>query len=101
MQSLSGERERIVQLITDYFRTTEVRRVSLFGSFVRSELDPPNDIDILMEVDHPVGYLRIVEYKQGLEALIHRKVDLFTLSGISPKIIPYIKNELVMIYESP
>jgi hypothetical protein len=94
-----NEREKIIQQIQDYFAGTGVRRVSLFGSFARDEFYPTSDVDLLMEVDEPIGYLKIIEYKLGLEESLHRKVDLLTPEGISPKIRQYIQKELKLIYE--
>ena len=99
MQPLMNEREKIIQQIQDYFTDTAVRRVSLFGSLARNEFDSTSDVDLLMEVDEPIGYLKIIEYKLALEEFLHRKVDLLTPEGISPKIRPYIQKELKLIYE--
>jgi predicted nucleotidyltransferase len=95
-----NEREKIIQQIQTYFAGTGVRRVSLFGSFARNEFDPRSDVDLLMEVDEPIGYLKIIEYKLALEKFLQRKVDLLTPEGISPKIRPYIQKELKLIYEN-
>lgn len=95
-----NEREQIIQQIQDYFANTAVRRVSLFGSFARNDFDSGSDVDLLMEVDEPIGYLKIIEYKLALEKFLHRNVDLLTPEGISPKIRLYIQKELQLIYEN-
>jgi len=89
-----NDRENIIQQIKVYFAKTDVRRISLFGSFARNESTAMSDVDLLMEVDEPIGYLKIIEYKLALE-------DLLTLEGISLKIRPYIQKELQLIYERP
>ncbi|HRV92272.1 MAG TPA: nucleotidyltransferase domain-containing protein [Anaerolineae bacterium] len=50
-----NEREKIIQQIRDYFAGTDVRRVFLFGSMARNEFNPVSDVDLLMEVDAPIG----------------------------------------------
>lgn len=95
-----NEREKIIQQIQEFFAETEVRRVSLFGSLARNKFDPASDVDLLLEVDEPIGYLKIIEYKLALEKFLHRKVDLLTPEGISPRIRPYIQKELKLIYEN-
>jgi len=95
-----SEREKIIQQIRDYFAHTNVRRVSLFGSCARDEINAVSDVDLLMEVDEPIGYLKIIEYKLALEKSLNRKVDLLTPEGISPKIRPFIQKELKLIYEN-
>ena len=95
-----NERQQIIQQIQTYFAGKQVRRVSLFGSFARNEFDAVSDVDLLLEVDEPIGYLKIIEYKLALEEALQRKVDLLTPAGISPKIRPYIQKELQLIYEN-
>ena len=97
---LASEREKIIQQIQTYFTGTGVRRVSLFGSLGRNEFTPGSDIDLLLEVDEPIGYLKIIEYKLALEDLLQRDVDLLTPASISPRIRPYIQKELTLIYEN-
>ena len=97
---LASEREKIIQQIQTYFAGTGVRRVSLFGSFGRNEFKSGSDVDLLLEVDEPIGYLKIIEYKLALEELLQRNVDLLTPAAISPRIRPYIQKELTLIYEN-
>ncbi len=97
---LATERETIIQQIQTYFAGTGIRRVSMFGSLGRNELTPDSDVDLLLEVDEPIGYLKIIEYKLALEDLLQRKVDLLTPASISPRIRPYIQKELTLVYEN-
>lgn len=101
VSSIVDERNKIIHQIQHYFANTNVRRVSLFGSFARNDANSTSDIDLLMEVDEPIGYLKIIEHKLQLEETLKRKVDLLTPKGISPKIYPYIQQELKLIYENP
>ena len=52
---ISGGNHKIIQQIHDYFAETDVRRVSLFGSLARDAFTPASDVDLLMEVDAPIG----------------------------------------------
>lgn len=100
MQTVN-EKEKIIQQIQTYFSSTTVRRVSLFGSLARNEFKAGSDVDLLVEVDEPIGYLKIIEYKLALETCLHRNVDLLTPQGISPRIWPYVQKEMKLIYENP
>jgi predicted nucleotidyltransferase len=73
----------------------------MFGSFARDDSGSGSDVDLLMELDEPIGYLKIIEFKQGLEKRLGKNVDLLTPDGISPKIRPFIDKDLVLIYENP
>ncbi len=99
MKPSKDDKEAIIKIIRDYFANTEVKKVYLFGSFARDESLPLSDIDLLMELEKPIGYLRIIEHKQELEKILFRKIDLLTSGAISPKIYPHIKKDLKLIYE--
>jgi predicted nucleotidyltransferase len=73
-------------------RRFHVRRLDLFGSAARGGFDPEHsDVDFIVEFDrgpsqHPFdAYFGL---KEGLEALLGRKVDLVELSAVRN---PYLK----------
>jgi predicted nucleotidyltransferase len=61
-------------------RRYAVRRLRLFGSAVRGELDPQrSDLDFLVEFDAPTGMNRFDQFfglREDLTALFGRRVDL-------------------------
>jgi len=67
-----------------------VKRIGLFGSFIRGEQKKNSDIDFLVEFKNPDfdDFMDLVFY---LEDLFGRKVELITNGSISPYIQPYIK----------
>ena len=75
-----------------------VKRLGVFGSFVRGEQKDVSDVDILVEFEKKKksykNYLALSDY---LEEMFDRKVDLVTLESLSPYIGPYIKNEVVYV----
>ncbi len=58
-----------------------VKKIGLFGSYVKEEFDETSDIDLVVEFDKPIGFkfMRLAEY---LESRLGRKVDILTLDGI-------------------
>ena len=70
-----------------------VKKIGLFGSFVRDEASPESDIDLLVDFEEKT-FDNYIELSFELEKLFKRKVDLLTEKGISPYILPYIKNEV-------
>jgi len=72
-----------------------VKRLGVFGSFVRGEQDEKSDIDVLVEFDKDKknykNYMAINDY---LEDLFDRKVDVVTKESLSRYIGPYIKKEV-------
>ena len=75
-------------------RRFAVRRIGLFGSFVRGEETKESDIDILVEFEDPTfrNFMNLAFY---LEDIFSRRVDLLTPEGISHRISPYVEKEVV------
>jgi predicted nucleotidyltransferase len=61
-----------------------VKRIGIFGSFTRHENTALSDVDILVELDRPVGW-EIVDLHQYLERLLDMKVDLVTKGAVIRK----------------
>ena len=79
-------KDTIIKLIADYFKTQPVLKAYLFGSFSRGEETESSDIDILIVLDESqhIG-LKFFGMYEDLKDLLGRKVDLVTersLSGI-------------------
>ncbi len=74
-----------------------VRRASLFGSFVRGEMREDSDVDILVEIDEEISLLDFVGIKLEIEEALGRKVDLVEYSTIKPLLRERILSELVEI----
>ncbi len=71
-----------------------VRRIGLFGSFVRGEEKETSDVDILVEFEEPT-FRNFMNLAFFLEDLFGRRVDLLTPEGISHRIRPYVEREVV------
>jgi predicted nucleotidyltransferase len=73
-------------------RRFHVRRLDLFGSAARGDFDPQHsDFDFIVELDRSAPQHPFDAYfglKEGLEALLGRKVDLVELSAVRN---PYLK----------
>ncbi len=89
---------QIVPILKPY-----VRRISVFGSYVRGEETPESDIDILVQLksadQRPRLGLKFFGLQNDLGKLIGREVDLVTEEGLSPYIRPYVEREKVILYE--
>jgi predicted nucleotidyltransferase len=61
-----------------------VRRLAVFGSAARGDFDPArSDIDLLVEfAAEEDNFARVVDFKEALEALLARRVDLVDRKAI-------------------
>ena len=74
--------------IADFCRRNHIRRLSLFGSVLRSDFRPDSDIDVLVEFEpgHVPG-LRFIRMQEELSSLFGgRAVDLVTPKFLNPRI---------------
>ena len=73
-----------------------VRRIGIFGSCAREEHTPLSDVDVLVELERPMGW-EIVDLHRYLEELLRVKVDLVTEGALrrKPLLRRYILEDLV------
>src|SRR4030042_501246 len=71
----------------------KVKRIGLFGSYVRGEQKKRSDIDFLVEFEEPNfdNFMDLIFY---LEDLFRKKVELITNGSLSPYIEPYVEKEV-------
>lgn len=75
-------------------RRRGVRRLALFGSFVRDEARPDSDVDLYVEfVPGQKSFDRFMRLADELEGLLGRAVELVTPEALSPFIGPHILAE--------
>jgi predicted nucleotidyltransferase len=91
-------KERVVALLQDHqdrIRQFGVKRLGLFGSFVRQQQDAESDVDILVEFEpERKTFDAFMQLAAFLEALFERHVELVTPESLSPYIGPHILREI-------
>lgn len=72
-----------------------VRRIGLFGSFVRGEQHPDSDIDLLIEFEPGrKTFDSFMELAFFLEEVLQHKIELVTVESLSPYLGPHILKEV-------
>lgn len=74
-----------------------VKRAGLFGSLVRGEMQRKSDVDVLIQLEKPIGLFNFVGLKLELEDKLGRKVDLVEYDAIKPLLKERILKEEVRI----
>ncbi len=73
-----------------------VKKLYIFGSYVRGEQTPESDIDILVEFEKgKKTFDNYMDLKFYLEDLFGKKVDLIIKEAVKPKLRKYIYSEAV------
>lgn len=70
-------------------RRHHIRRLSLFGSVLRSDFRPDSDVDVLVEFEpgNEPGYLALYQIETELKELLGgRSVDLVTQQSLNPRL---------------
>ncbi|RME43156.1 MAG: nucleotidyltransferase [Caldilineae bacterium] len=77
------------------FHKLGVKRLGLFGSFVRGEERADSDIDILVEFEPgQKTFDNFIQLAFLLEQLLERRVELVTPESLSPYLRMYILHEI-------
>jgi uncharacterized protein len=71
-----------------------VDKIGFFGSYVRDEQVEKSDIDILVEFEKPVGFIKFMRLEKYLSDLLGVKVDLVTRRALKPHMGKKILQEL-------
>jgi predicted nucleotidyltransferase len=70
-----------------------VKRIGVFGSFARGEAKPDSDIDILVELEKPIGW-KFFMIEPFLQKSLGRKIDLVTEKAIRKEMKSQILSEV-------
>ena len=68
-----------------------VKKIGIFGSFAKKLAGEQSDIDILVEIERPMGLIRFMQIERYLTELLGRTVDLLTFESIKP----YMKDDIL------
>ena len=68
-----------------------VKETGIFGSYVRGAQSDISDVDILIELEKPIAFVRFMKLEKNISALLGIKVDLVTKKALKP----YIGREIL------
>jgi predicted nucleotidyltransferase len=84
MKTLEQIQARLQSRWEILYQAYRVRRIGVFGSSARGDNTPLSDVDILVELEGPVGW-EIVDLHRYLEDLLGVRVDLVTQGAVVRK----------------
>ena len=97
---MTMNKDTIIKLIAEYFKTQPVLKAYLFGSFSRGDETDSSDIDILIVLDDSqhVG-LKFFGMYEDLKDMLGRNVDLVTERSLAPFARESVDRDKILIYE--
>ncbi len=80
----------------DELQARGVKSLALFGSVARGEADQSSDVDVMVELNRPIGLFGLSDLKHMIELMLGvEKVDLITREGIHPALKDVILREAI------
>lgn len=76
---------------------TRYERLAVFGSVARGEARIDSDIDLLIEAPEGTSSFEFVRFKQLIERVLGREVDLIENGGLKPGLDDDIRQEAVLL----
>jgi predicted nucleotidyltransferase len=105
MNTVIQTKQDLLRILTDHraqIKALGVRRLGLFGSFVRDTPHETSDVDLLVEFESgQKTFDHFMRLSFLLEDLLQRRVELVTPAGLSPYIRPYILQEVEYVAFPP
>ena len=81
---------RLKELKPTLYKDFSVKKIGLFGSFLDNSFTEDSDIDILVELEKPIGW-KFFSMEIYLEKVFGRKIDLVTKNALKEQ----IKNKIL------
>ncbi len=85
--------EKLRELKPILYEEYAVKEIGVFGSFITDEANTDSDIDILVELDKPIGW-KYFTLEMYLEKIFGRKIDLVTKNALKEQIREGILNQV-------
>ena len=90
--------EEITKKITPILQQFDVEYAGIFGSVARGEETETSDVDLMVCLRRPVGFVKLNTLSENLEKILAKKVDLVEEEAVNKYLKPYIDKDLVQIY---
>jgi hypothetical protein len=91
--------QEIENIIIEYLKVYNPKKIGIFGSFSRQEQSSGSDIDILIKFKITPSLIQLIRIENDLSEKLGYKVDLVTEASIKSRVIKeHIKNDLKIIY---
>lgn len=89
------EIKKVLQKHREEFREQYgLKEIGIFGSYVKGEQKEKSDLDILIELEKPIGFVRFMRLESALSQLLGVRVEMVTRKALKPHIGKRILQEV-------
>ncbi len=85
--------DKLKELKPTLYRDYSVKNIGLFGSYSEDNFSDDSDIDILVELEKPIGW-KFFSLEIYLESVFNKKIDLVTKNALKDQIKSKILNQV-------
>jgi len=94
MKTFEEIKEIIQEHKKDLKKEYGVKEIGIFGSYVKGEQKAVSDVDILIELERPIGFVKFMKLEKRISDILGVKVDLVTKKALKPYIGQRILQEV-------
>jgi len=81
------EIKELIQKHKEEFRKQYgLKEIGIFGSYLRGEQGTESDLDILIELEKPIGFVKFMRLERALSELLEIQVEMVTKKALKPHI---------------
>ena len=89
--------EKIKEIKHILRKNYSIKRIGIFGSYIRGEENKDSDLDILVEFERPIDIFKFIELEETLSESLGVKADLVTRRALKPFIGKKILKEVIYV----
>jgi predicted nucleotidyltransferase len=84
-------------ILKDLAEANNYHRLAVFGSVARRQARPDSDIDLLVAAPDGTSTFGFIRFKQLLERVLGREIDLVDYAGLTPGLDDDIRRQAVLL----
>lgn len=89
-----------IGVLTEFFGTERLRRITITASFARGYLSVSKDVDMVMEFYYPSNFGAVLAaMKFALRGVLKLRIDIVTASNVERSLSIFINGKRVLIFE--
>ena len=94
MKTFEEIKELIQKHKEEFRRQYGLKEIGIFGSYVRGEQGTESDLDLLIELEKPIGFVKFMRLERALSELLEIQVEMVTKKALKPHIGKRILQEV-------